>query len=223
MPARFFKSRLKTGLGLNLPATRMVGFSSTRLLRGFQFRPGDMQQLFANIANVANTFAQIIAGRSRKLGANLLHIADDRRPQSPDAVLSSRRRILPANSSSWNQRQMGAEDSFAFAVTLTQLLVQLLGKRCRGCAPAGWNLAHWRGLPDNLSRLSLCNRVSVPTPTPLASTLPYSKSGLRRFNERGSGCAVSSCLRRLDAVAVDKARTGCTLPARAAPALHRCR
>lgn len=30
-----------------------------------------------------------------------------------------------------NQRQMGAEDSFAFAVTLTQLLVQLLGKRCQ--------------------------------------------------------------------------------------------
>ena len=39
---------------------------------------------------------------------------------------------------------------------------------------------------------SLCNRVSVPTPTPLASTLPYSKSGFRRLNERGSGCAVSS-------------------------------
>lgn len=33
-----------------------------------------------------------------------------------------------------NQRQMGAEDSFAFAVTLTQLLVQLLGKRCGLCS-----------------------------------------------------------------------------------------
>ena len=89
-----------------------------------------MQQLFANIANVANTFAQIIAGRSRKLGANLLHIADDRRPQSL-MLFCHQATDIACKFIILNQRQMGAEDSFTFAVTLTQLLVQLLGKRCQ--------------------------------------------------------------------------------------------
>ena len=89
-----------------------------------------MQQLFADIANVADPLAQIIAGRSRKFGTNLLHIADDRRPQ-PLMLFCHQVTDIACKFIILNQRQMGAEDSFTFAVTLTQLLVQLLGKRCQ--------------------------------------------------------------------------------------------
>ena len=95
-----------------------------------------MQQLFADIANVADPLAQIITGRSRKFGANLLHIADDRCTQSlmlfcHQATDIAREFII------LNQRQMGAENGFAFAVTLAQLLVQLLGKRCQAVLQPG--------------------------------------------------------------------------------------
>ena len=113
-----------------------------------------MQQLFANIANVANTFAQIIAGRSRKFGANLLHIADDRRPQ-PLMLFCHQATDIARELIILNQRQMGAEDSFAFAVTLTQLLVQLLGKCCQAVLQPGGVLRTGGDCPITVEAVAL--------------------------------------------------------------------
>ena len=44
------------------------------------FRPGDVQQLFADITDIADTLAQIIATGGRQLVAHQLHIGNDCRP-----------------------------------------------------------------------------------------------------------------------------------------------
>ena len=113
-----------------------------------------MQQLFADIANVADPLAQIIAGRSRKFGTNLLHIADDRRPQ-PLMLFCHQVTDIACKFIILNQRQMGAEDSFAFAVTLTQLLVQLLGKRCQTVLQQGGILRTGRYCPITVEAVAL--------------------------------------------------------------------
>ncbi|GHL38609.1 hypothetical protein ECZU27_37750 [Escherichia coli] len=50
---------------------------------------------------------------------------------------------------------MGAEDSFAFAVTLTQLLVQLLGKRCQAVLQPGGVLRTGRDGPITVEAVAL--------------------------------------------------------------------
>lgn len=79
MPDRCCKLRLKNWLGVKSSATRIVGLFSTSALRG-RLSGGDVQQLFADITDIANALAQVIATGGRQLVAHLLHIGDNRRP-----------------------------------------------------------------------------------------------------------------------------------------------
>ncbi len=145
MPARFFKSRLKNWLGVKSSPPEWSVFQAPACCAA-SVPASDMQQLFADIANVANTFAQITLAEAESLAQTcsiLLMIA----APAPDAVLSSGDGYC-LQIHHPNQRQMGAEDSFAFAVTLTQCWFSCSASVARLCS-SRVESCHWRGLPDN--------------------------------------------------------------------------
>ncbi len=109
---------------------------------------------------------------------------------------------MPANSSSW------ISDKWALRIVLLRRHARAVaGSVARqalpGCAQPGGVLRTGRDCPITVEAV-VCNRVSVPTPTPLASTLPYSNQDSDGLMNAAAD-APSVLPAWLNAVAVDKA------------------
>lgn len=86
---------------------------------------------------------------------------------------------------------MRAKDGFTLAVALAQLLIELFGKRRQTMLQPGIVFRTRRNRTITFRVITLPKRERTCSYAP-ASTLPYSRSGLRRISERGNGCAASS-------------------------------